>query len=111
MAEVTMQSDMTKSFLKRLFCKRIHLLIEKCSYKAAVSLHFAVFCYRAVILMSYFNEDPALKSVNLKFIADAPDRFKRPLVGYALELFAQSLYMNVHRAGIAVVIKAPDLVE
>ena len=110
MAEVTMQSDMTKSFLKRLFAKG-YISNRKCSYKAAVSLHFAVFCYRAVILMSCFNEDPALKSVNLKFIADAPDRFKRPLVGYALKLFAQSLYMNVHRAGIAVVIKAPDLVE
>ena len=38
-------------------------------------------------------------------------RSYRPFVADAVQLFAQTLDMDVHRAGVAEVIKAPYLVE
>ena len=49
--------------------------------------------------------------VQLELIAHAPDGLEGPLVAHALQLFPQALDVNIHRPGVAEVIKAPDLVQ
>ena len=47
----------------------------------------------------------------LDLIADAPDGLEAPLLGGTLQLFTQALDMDINRTGIAVILKAPHLVQ
>ena len=52
----------------------------------------------------------ALYLLLFKFIPDAPDGLKLPVVILA-QLFADAFDMHIHRTGIAEKVKPPDLLE
>ncbi len=47
---------------------------------------------------------------DVKFIPDAPDGLKRPLVRDPFQFFAEAFYVYVHRTRIPEIVEAPDLV-
>ena len=47
----------------------------------------------------------------LELIADAPDGLQTPVFGHTFQLFPKTLHMDVHGAGVAEIVEAPDLVQ
>ena len=48
---------------------------------------------------------------HLEFVSYTPDGFEAPLFGNTFQLFSQAFDVDINRAGIAKVIKPPDLVK
>ncbi len=48
---------------------------------------------------------------HFELISHAPDGFHAPLLGHVLQFLTQTLYVHVHGAGVAEIVKAPDFVQ
>ena len=48
---------------------------------------------------------------NLELVSDSPDGLQIPLVRHTFQFFSQALDVNVDRARISEIVKAPDLVQ